>query len=363
MTLSQGPPGGNSQGDRSPASPSPDSNQYPSGRPPGSPENPRMGLSQKRVYSNLDLIKADTPVTTARISRMLHQLEFKLQVETQYKKGIDKMAKLYQAEGDKKSRADAEAKRVESDKKIQLLQTSLKRYKNLFIMESEAEEPEPVPGVYFRCLRIVLICLFHVLLGDKGTENVRSKSLTGTLHISLKGANELDHPPIVSRSRSAAKAGIDTFVIIKVDGTQRARSHSSKTDRWNEDFDVPVDKATEIEIAFYDKQASEVHPTPIGLLWIRISDLIDALRRQRVVGGGQGGWVTANAMGNDSLSPHSADPFSAGGMDAPLNFPDGGAGMQPPAPGQPPQEGVEAYFSVEPVGTVSLGLNFSGFLS
>lgn len=105
-----------------------------------------MGPPSQRVYSNLDLIKADTPVTTARISRMLHQLEFKLQVETQYKKGIDKMVKLYQAEGDKKSRADAEAKRVESEKKIQLLQASLKRYKNLFIMESEAEEPEPAPG-------------------------------------------------------------------------------------------------------------------------------------------------------------------------------------------------------------------------
>ena len=79
---------------------------------------------------------------------MLHQLEFKLQVETQYKKGIDKMVKLYQAEGDKKSRADADAKRVESEKKIQLLQASLKRYKNLFIMESEAEEPEPAPGTH-----------------------------------------------------------------------------------------------------------------------------------------------------------------------------------------------------------------------
>jgi hypothetical protein len=152
-------------------------------------------------------------------------------------------------------------------------------------------------------------------------------------------------------------------VIIKVDGTQRARSHNSKTDRWNEDFDIPVDKATEIEIAFYDKQASEAHPTPIGLFWIRISDLIEALRKQRVVGGGQGGWVTANAMGNDALSPHIADPFGAGGngMDSPLNFPDGGAGMQPPVPGQPSQEGVAAFFSVEPVGSVSLGLNFSQF--
>jgi hypothetical protein len=146
MMLAQGPPGGGLQNDRPPASTSAEYNQQSGGHPAGGPENSWTASPQKKVYSNLDLIKADTPVTTAKISRMLHQLEFKLQVETQYKKGIDKMVKLYQAEGDKKSRADAEAKRVESEKKIQLLQSSLKRYKNLFIMESEAEEPEPAPG-------------------------------------------------------------------------------------------------------------------------------------------------------------------------------------------------------------------------
>jgi Hr1 repeat len=96
-----------------------------------------------KQYSNLDLIKADTPYNAAKISRMLHQLEFKLQVEMQYKKGIDKMAKLYQVDGDKKSRADAESKRVESEKKIQLLQSALKRYKNLHILDdAEVEEEE-----------------------------------------------------------------------------------------------------------------------------------------------------------------------------------------------------------------------------
>ena len=81
------------------------------------------------------------------------------------------------------------------------------------------------------------------------------------------------------------------------------------------------------------------------------------------MGGGQGGWVTANAMGSDALNPHNADPFGAGGsgMDAPLNFPGGGAGIQPTAPGMPSQEGVEAFFSVEPVGAVALRLNFSEF--
>ena len=71
---------------------------------------------------------------------MLQKLEFKLQVEMQYKQGIDKMVKLYQADGDKKSRMDAESKRVESDKKIQLLQAALKRYKNLHILDDEDDE-------------------------------------------------------------------------------------------------------------------------------------------------------------------------------------------------------------------------------
>lgn len=110
-------------------------------------------ISKPKTYTNFDLIKADTPHTTAKISRMLHQLEFKLQVEMQYKKGIDKMAKLYQADGDKKSKADAEGKRIESERKIQLLQTALKRYKTLHILDDAEEDdsgafPPSMDSVY-----------------------------------------------------------------------------------------------------------------------------------------------------------------------------------------------------------------------
>jgi hypothetical protein len=101
-----------------------------------------MGRPAQKQYTNLDLIKADTPFTPKKISRMLHQLEFKHQVEKQYKMGIDKMAKLYQADGDKKSKADAEAKKVESEKKIQLLESALKRYKNLNIIEDAGADDD-----------------------------------------------------------------------------------------------------------------------------------------------------------------------------------------------------------------------------
>ena len=64
---------------------------------------------------------------------MLSQLEFKLSVERQYKAGIEKMVRLYQDEGDRKSRADAEGRRIESNQKIQLLQRALRRYTDLHV--------------------------------------------------------------------------------------------------------------------------------------------------------------------------------------------------------------------------------------
>jgi len=100
------------------------------------------GTPKVKNYTYLDLIKADAPHSTAKIARMLHQLEFKLQVEMQYKKSIDKMVELYHADGDKKARADADSKRVESEKKIQLLQVALKRYKTLHILDDVEEEEE-----------------------------------------------------------------------------------------------------------------------------------------------------------------------------------------------------------------------------
>jgi hypothetical protein len=80
-----------------------------------------------------DLIKYDTPHLGPRIQLMLSQLEFKLSVEKQYKDGIEKMVRLYQMEGDRKSKQDAEAKRIESNQKIQLLKHSLKRYEDLHV--------------------------------------------------------------------------------------------------------------------------------------------------------------------------------------------------------------------------------------
>jgi hypothetical protein len=92
--------------------------------------------------NGVDMQRYDAPLTGAKITRMLNQLQFKLQVEEQYKLGIEKMAQAYRAEGDKRLRSETEAKRIESDGKIQLLRKAKKRYETLAKFGGAVEEDE-----------------------------------------------------------------------------------------------------------------------------------------------------------------------------------------------------------------------------
>lgn len=194
-------------------------------------------------------------------------------------------------------------------------------------------------------------------------DNLRNKPLSGKLQITLKGARELDHAPIVStgRSRSSSKA-VQTYVSFKVEGTQRYRSHPTATDRWLEEFEITVDKANEVEVAIFDKQASEPHPVPIGLLWIKINDLVEAQRRQKVMmETGQGGWVTAGAMDGDGMTTGPTGGMgSTGDMNSPIGFGDNRMITQATA-ASGMSEGVDAWFAVEPAGAIALQLNFSEY--
>lgn len=125
-------------------------------RHPFAPPGPSSGMPKSRPnFTKLDLIKHDTPYLGPRIQLMLSQIQFKLNVEEQYLKGIEKMVQLYGMDGDRKSKADAAAKRVESKQKIQLLKQSLKRYEELHIDDMESgDSPDGMPppldwcGVY-----------------------------------------------------------------------------------------------------------------------------------------------------------------------------------------------------------------------
>ncbi|KAK3677876.1 Serine/threonine kinase [Recurvomyces mirabilis] len=287
-------------------------------------------------YSKLDLIKYDTAHLGPRIQLMLSQLEFKLSVEKQYKDGIEKMVRLYQIEKDRKSQADAEGRRIESNQKIQLLTRALRRYEDLHVdVENSADAAD-----------------------DESMDSPsQRKPLTGRLHVRINAVADVEHA-----STGRFTRGPETFVIMKVEDAFKGRTRATRTDRWTDEVhEFDCDKANEVEFTVYDKSGE--HPVPIGLLWIRLSDLVDEIRRKRVEAEfNQAGWITADKMDGTQTRPDlqfSAPPTASNAQ--------GGAGGTAAAAGGPPGSGlapqtgpiyVDAWFSLEPVGRIQLSLGF-----
>ncbi|KAF2120919.1 kinase C-like protein [Lophiotrema nucula] len=298
------------------------------------------GTQPKRAnYSKLDLIKYDTPHLGPRIQLMLSQLEFKLSVEKQYKDGIEKMVRLYQMEGDRKSKADAEARRIESNQKIQLLKQSLKRYEELHV------DIEGADG------------------GDDDSLNVPSqrKPLSGHLSLRIHAVADVDHAATGRFSR-----GPETFVIMKVEDNFKGRTKATRNDRWPDELhEFDIDKANEIELTVYDKAGD--HPLPIGMLWIRISDIAEEMRRKRIESElQQTGWVSADKMGGSGAQPDMqfqpppGQGYAGAGGPAPGGMRPGGPAAAAAGP-QGAQTGpiyIDAWFSLEPVGRIQLTMAF-----
>ncbi|KAJ5327295.1 uncharacterized protein N7506_010397 [Penicillium brevicompactum] len=273
-----------------------------------------------------DLIKYDTPYLGPKIQLMLSQLEFKLSVEMQYKAGIEKMVRLYQDEGDRKSRADAEGRRIESNQKIQLLKQALKRYEDLHVDIESGDAPDDE---------------------SLSSPNMR-KPLTGLLTMRIHAVKDVDHAASSRFSR-----GPETYVVVKVEDAIKARTKATRNDRWlDEGFSMDIDKANEIELTVYDKAGDR--PTPIGMLWVRISDIAEEMRRKKIETElNASGWVSADKMadGGSPRHDHTGSPMgSSHGA---------GAGGRPGTAGHggqhggessnaPPTVMLDSWFALEP---------------
>ncbi|OAX84332.1 AGC/PKC protein kinase [Emergomyces africanus] len=285
--------------------------------------DPRPDAGVPKARPNFNLIKYDTAYLGPKIQLMLSQLEFKLSVEKQYKDGIEKMVRLYQDEGDRKSRADAEGRRIESIQKIRLLKQALKRYEDLHVdIESSTDHPDDE---------------------SLNSPNIR-KPLTGHLTMRIHAVKDVDHAASSRFSR-----GPETFVIMKVEDAIKAKTRATRSDKWTEEtFNVDIDKANEIELTVYDKAGDR--PTPIGMLWIRISDISEEMRRKKIESEfNASGWVSADKMEH------------GGGVefDRMLNsitFPNHHPNSQA---NQNATVMIDSWFALEPVGRIHLTMSFA----
>jgi hypothetical protein len=184
------------------------------------------------------------------------------------------------------------------------------------------------------------------------------KPLSGHLSLRVQAVADVDHAATGRFSR-----GPETFVNIKVEDAIKGRTKPTRNDKWvDEVHDFSIDKANEIEITVYDKTGE--HLMPIGMLWVRISDIVEEMRRKKIESELQNsGWVSADMMGGGAggiqpdlqfQPPPGSNSFGPGGA------PPGGA-LRPPQGGPQPQTGpvtIDDWFSLEPVGRIHLAMTF-----
>ncbi len=105
-------------------------------------------------------------------------------------------------------------------------------------------------------------------------QNLR-KPLSGTLQISIRSARDIDHAPVPRGTRSVR----ESTVVIKVEDTPRARTHPAAP---SDGRKISRSRSTmqRARSEVYDKLGS-AHPVPVGMLWIRISDIVEEQRKKK----------------------------------------------------------------------------------
>ncbi|CEP62805.1 protein kinase C LALA0_S06e04258g [Lachancea lanzarotensis] len=276
------------------------------------------------IFSRLDLMKYDCPSLSQRIQYMLQQLEFKLQVEQQYEEANEKLTKLYQIDGDRRSSSAAQGGSRESKLRIQLLKKTLKKYQAINV------DIDQFKG--------------HSDNSNATQPKFRRQQLSGTLTIGVSAIRDVDHvqSPMFSRSP-------ETFITIKIDDTVQAKSRASRTDRWQEEFHINASNGNEVEITVYDKINEQV--VPVAQMWLLLSDIAEEIRKKKAGQTGQIEWkgaarVTSPPEMNDSTGRAIDSAAGTYGASAPDNT------ASPPLT-------TSLWFVLEPAGQILLNLGFS----
>lgn len=187
------------------------------------------------------------------------------------------------------------------------------------------------------------------------------KPLTGRLSLRIHAVADVDHAASGRFSR-----GPETFVIVKVEDNFKVRTKGTKTEKWaDEVHEIDIDKANEIELTVYDRMGDS--SMPIGMLWIRISDIVEEMRRKKIeTEFNSSGWVSANQVQDGGIRPDASIQFNPPPGQQHMVPPMGQRPPPPPGPGLPPQAQtgsifITAWFALEPVGRIQLTLSFSKF--
>ncbi|KAG1442587.1 hypothetical protein G6F56_011002 [Rhizopus delemar] len=271
--------------------------------------------------SSIDLLTTETLYNKSKVSLKLHELEYKLDVENKVLEGIKTMADVMDRDpslSDRKRRLDLQGQMYESIEKFSLMTKALRKYKSLYIGEGDGDDDYEPETPYVRM-----------------APGLR-RPVTGKLQLQILEARGLAHAP--TRMFKTP----DTIVFVKIDGNIVFRSKLSRQDKWIDLCETHVNKATEVEISIYDQEAER--SLPIGIFWLKITDIAEGLRKKKIQQESDPRWVPADVYQNQeeiSQPDEKTQEEEEGPKDV---------GMA--------EGGVQAWFDVEPSGEMLLQVNF-----
>jgi len=176
--------------------------------------------------------------------------------------------------------------------------------------------------------------------------SVTRRPLTGQIKITLLSAENLP-------GKKSHKT--DTYVVIRIDGVQKGKTKPARS-KWNETIEIPIEKASEMELAVYDKSGSI-----LALQWFKLWELEDELRtRVRMLRDAAQAEVASlsDALGSPrshhvKSSSYNGNDMSTSRSGEPAHLPAAAAAAAAAA------DGIESWLELEPSGELQVRLDYT----
>ncbi|KAJ2081260.1 Serine/threonine kinase [Coemansia sp. RSA 988] len=300
------------------------------------------GRPHSTSFSKLDLRKASSHLSGQKISLKVHEIAYKLEVERKIRDNANRIRALYSNDYRKGSKGkivqitDSDRILHETNDRIRLLEYSLKMYQSLYVDYTDDDETlneDDYSGAQF--------------------QPAIRRPISGKLQLRIHRAKNLCRAPIHTKAFRSPQQ----FVVVKIDGRVCGTTPIVKDSVFNHYFEIEVKKASEIELSIFERGDKDYL---IGLMWIRLSEIYEDIRKKEIMAESSSGWATADQVAKNTQTPAAyGSPGPTGGGAVPRQ-------SQHPTPNAPPAQGaadagpgVLSEWDVESQGQIELWMNFT----
>ncbi|KAJ1965106.1 Serine/threonine kinase [Dipsacomyces acuminosporus] len=300
------------------------------------------GRPHSLSLSKLDLRKTSSDLSMQKISLKVHEIAYKLEVERKIRDNANRIRSLYSDDYRRGSKGkitqiiDSEKMFREAEDRIRLLEYSLKMYQSLYVDYVDDDDEtlnDESPGGYQPAIR---------------------RPMTGKLQLRVNRAMYLRRAPI----RTTELRSAQHFVVIKVDGKVRGTTPIARDSIFNHYFEVDVHKASEVELSIFERGDQDYL---VGLMWVRLSDIYEDIRKQEMLATSADGWATAEQVARGVQQPGGSSRANSGstpGTPLSAHHQHPSTPLTPAPPGGGSGPGVLSNWDVESQGQIELWVNF-----